>query len=183
MSRPLFCNFVALFFRSLLAKPDDPDRSSGGLITFKNKIKLAFGNVVWERVELIRSLPGLQSWIRIMKINQLFYIVNGVALVACSLFLLHQVRVWNFFAFFRNIDDLKQVHQSTDITPVLYNLKVSDEDMSLKTPTSFKQQEKEMRSLFRTLGRQTKKMESKEAALKRDSKDFAESVKQQVHMN
>jgi hypothetical protein len=76
----------------------------------------------------------------------------------------------------------KQVHQSTDITPILYNLKISDEDMSLKTPKSFMEQEKEMRSLFRSLNRQTKKMESKEATLKRDAKDFTETVKLQVNM-
>eukprot|EP00291_Cryptomonas_curvata_P018763 CAMPEP_0172166272 /NCGR_PEP_ID=MMETSP1050-20130122/8885_1 /TAXON_ID=233186 /ORGANISM="Cryptomonas curvata, Strain CCAP979/52" /LENGTH=193 /DNA_ID=CAMNT_0012836855 /DNA_START=74 /DNA_END=651 /DNA_ORIENTATION=+ len=101
-----------------------------------------------------------------MRINHLFYIVNGAALVVCSLFL------------------LRQVHQSTEITPVLYNLKVSDEDMSLKTPRSFREQAKELRSLFRSLTRQTNKMESKEAALNRDAKDFTETVKKQLnHMS
>ena len=77
---------------------------------------------------------------------------------------------------------LKQVHQSTDITPVLYNLKISEEDMSLKTPKSFREQATELRSLFRSLTRQTKKMESKEAALNRDARDFTETVNKKVYV-
>ena len=76
---------------------------------------------------------------------------------------------------------LVQESEYDQIIPVLYNVKVSEEDKTLKIPKSFQKQEIDLQGLFHEIKSQTESLKSREASLDRRSKQFSEQIKDQVN--